>query len=197
MRRIRFRGILLFFSCILLFGRNAQSEEKTFYFGVGAFSHYFQKVAVNEDGSRGLLGDISPLVNANIEFGIWDAFRFRPGLAWTFIPKRPDNSAKSSHFIFSIPAIFEFSGLELKAGLGLLLNRISGEGGNVVLNNGSSMATFSRPSGSSTASNFFASLGVGVHLADSVRFDFDLILPGLLSTRRSLGVVAALNIGVL
>lgn len=175
------RWILLF----LLVSSSAWAAPTGPYAGLGIFFQNMLKVTHSEKATRSLLGEAyAPELVAGYRF--WNLF---PTFGWTVFGKKiNDGEKRRSVMRIDLPYVFPYDPeTELKAGVGMLFHRIRGDGGAVELRNGGSTSTFYVPEGNRSSSIFYLSGGLAL-VRNAFRFDFDLVLGGPFTRRRSVNL---------
>lgn len=177
---------------------NSTQSARSLFFGMGLLTYRFGELSEDPTGARSMISAIYPEISLGGRFYLSEHWRLAPRVHYTF-PGRSivDDTATASIIYFSIPFIKDFYTLDLKFGMGLLLYRISGEGGTVELNNGNSTSTFGKPGLSSTSNLFTLEIGVGRLIYEQLRFDMDLFATTPVdASRRSLGMRAGVSYGI-
>ncbi len=140
-------------------------------------------------GSSNLLGTSQLLFSLGAKIG-----SFRPEVGYTIIPRKPeDKSYSSTLMIIQLPYLFDFGQLSFKAGPTYWIQKISGEGGNVTLSNGTGTSTFSKPGLSSSAKNLGLLLGAYYPINSSFGIDTDLTVLAPMTKKRSFNFIAQLT----
>ncbi|RYZ99270.1 MAG: hypothetical protein EOP11_19685 [Proteobacteria bacterium] len=173
--------------CLLLpaLGPGIARAESTqgFYAGAGLLSMNLLKSATGEKASRSLFGDTYfPEITFGYRFGDWF-----PLIGYSLFGKaNPEGSKRRGTLRVQVPYVFstDESALEWKAGLGFLVHRFYGAGGPAELGNGVGRQTYYVPEDGSNARLLYLVGGLGLK-AERIRYDFDLIISGVLSARRA------------
>jgi hypothetical protein len=107
------------------------------------------------------------------------------------------NGVKKSMLLASLPLAWSMGqSTSFKFGPGLLQYSVSGGGGTTQLNNGTGTSTFYLPGETRTSKVFVLNVGLGFDVFRKLRFDLDAIVPGALSSKRALNVMATAQIGI-
>jgi hypothetical protein len=107
-----------------------------------------------------------------------------PSLGLTFGKKSEDGGQTKRLAHIMLPASFRMNSIfEFRAGPGLQLYNVSGNGGSIEQRNGSSTATFYFPKYAQTSRVFFLDLGAGLLFGGQFRLNLDLVVSGLLGNR--------------
>jgi hypothetical protein len=175
------------FGLALLLGAALPVHAGTFYFGGGAFAMNPLKVANTPQGTISTLGQVYlPLTFGYRTDSLMTTLRFTP-----LGPKDSDGSVSRRVIDLSFPFFLD-SGGNFKVGPGILAYWLSGTGGTVELNNGTSTSTFYRPNTSSFSTLITLNAGVGVDIA-FFRWDLDFVITSILSSRRAVNLSTALT----
>lgn len=146
--------------------------------GVGTQTQFVGKVQTNESGSTNKF-EFNPYVSATAEFSLTERFSVFPEFG-LLIPDstRDSQISKMTFFVLGV-AGYEINDWVLRAGLGLQMTRISGDGGVQVLDNGNGQTSFPMPQGSATSRNVITNLGVEYffHSDWSARIDSTIYNP--------------------
>jgi hypothetical protein len=174
--------LLLLTLALFSAGRANAAEINRPYAGLGIFHQNIGKVTDDATAAPSYLGET---YFPELVFG-WRFERFLPTLGWTILGRKTnDGEKRHSVMRLELPYLFPlFSGIQPKAGMGLMLYQIYGEGSTVTLRNGGSTSNFYVPGGSRTSKIFYAALGGGFEHGN-LRADVDLLISGLLTTRRA------------
>lgn len=181
-----FLGALSFSSSSFAF------KNRVYSLGIAYFSeNIFNMTAGSPDGSTQIFGEGSLPVILKYDYGFASNWFFSPQFSYGLFPRTsPGDTAQVtiSHLAFLFGKNFSFSGagsLDWYFGPGYLQRDIKGAGGAVVMNNGTSTATFARPGNTSTTKKMTMMMG-GSYLIDNSRIGFDLIFENLFSqTKRA------------
>lgn len=167
---------------LFLISLPAQAAETGPYAGLGMFFQNMLKVTESEKATKSLYGEVYlPELVAGYRF--WNVF---PTFGWTILGKKIQDGDKRRYLMrIDLPYVIPYDGeTELKAGIGMLFHRIRGEGSSISIRNGGSVSTFYVPSGNRSSATFYLSGGLAL-VRNAFRFDFDLLLAGPFTRRRS------------
>ncbi len=181
-----------------LLSSSAQAADSgTVFLGVGAFFQNSMKTTTSPTASKSLLGTMYvPELSVSAQLGDASGY-FYPTIGYTFLGKTGADGIKKRILTVSVPYAFPiWESVDLKLGIGAMLYRVGGAGEARVLNSGASTSTFYQPGTTQTSRALFLTTGLGFALSSDVRFDFDLIVTGALSSRRALNLAARFGIGV-
>ena len=163
------------------------AKKHAFYVGLDAYSKSILKTTSTSSAKKDLLSPIQfPLV-----LGYTYAFNTNTRLAvfldYTFNTKSgPDSNQKETNLLLrtAYSRLFGKSDLEWKAGLLLKQTKIIGEGGTVILNNGSGTATFYSP-GDTVNSNVFATeLGINYFFKENLSWQSSIFIEAPLNSKK-------------
>lgn len=173
-------------------------QNKKVYLGTGALFQNMISTTSAADASKSMTGTVyAPHLGLQGDFHGPSGFGLAPTVFYTPLTKTGANGVKKSLLVAALPARWAFGGLAvLRAGPGLMIYSVSGDGGSVDLNNGTGTATFYLPATKSSAKVITVNLGVGIEFGRLARLDVDLIVPGILSSSRAYNLATALNFGV-
>lgn len=182
-----------------IFSSSAQADDQRRIYGsVGILNQNLAKFSKAESGAKSFWGDtfINWAAAGRFGGGNWLAL---PMLTFT-LPSRKTSDSETSKGVYtlSFSIVRKISSFELHLGPGLMLYRISGPGGEIVLNNGNSIATFYAPNTSSTARLLFWAIGGGWELPGTgVRFDLDSWVTSAFGNSRAVNLFAYFSLGFL
>jgi hypothetical protein len=174
-----------FFFLTLFFPGIALAEFKEgVYASAGMFFQNMFKVSCGPCASRSAVGEV---YLPELVVG-YRTKNLLPTLAVTISGnKANDGDMQRSTVRLDLPYLFPHNeSIEWKAGLGYLVYRLKSDGATVTLRNGSSTSTFYVPAGTISGSQFYVMGGMGYLLEKGIRFDLDVILGNLLTTKRTL-----------
>ena len=154
--------------------------------GVGALLYNLNKTTTSPDASTSLTGPMLYPFQFRMD---WMAFgyNFSPRFAYTFIPRETsDSAAKTNVIMLSLPMTGQIGmspDWKWLAGLGISLYQVKGNGGTVVLNNGTGTSTFNLPERTSLSKNFLIETGATYDISPGHRLDTELHFGGIMSKR--------------
>lgn len=138
--------------------------------GIGYFSQNFlNETTQNQAGTTSLLGEANYVLNLKYDASIFSDWFLAPQLSYTPSPRQSSGSSAKvtlTHLSFLVGKNIN-SEFDWYAGPGLLQEDIKGNGGTVILNNGTTYATFALPGSSSTARKVTMNLGSSCLLGSS------------------------------
>lgn len=163
--------------------------------GVSVVGHEAFSTAGDETSSMTLFGTLVPALTFDVEFELSKSLGLRPGLDFTPIGRSTEDDAASMRLLgFSAPVTWNLGGsADLRAGPGILLVLLSGNGGTAELENGTGTSDFALPGGSSVASVLYLDVGADWRLTEELRLGVSLWLYGVLQGRPSVDVVAQIG----
>ena len=175
----------------------AASDHKSVYVGAGIFCQNMLKTTTSTLGKANIFGTVyAPELSLSTRLSLGSSYLF-PTIGYTVIAKTESDGVKKRLLTMTLPYAFPLeSALDFKLGPGWMIYSISGDGSAVTLLNGVSSSTFYEPGSTQASSVFYLDFGFGSSFNDRIRFDLDAIVPGLLSSRRSLNVAARLSLGL-
>lgn len=149
---------LLILSVYLLYPALAFSVIDDVSFGIGTQTQAVGKVQTDEAGSTNKF-EFNPYLTAAAEVSITDNFSFYPEFGILIPDSTRDPLISKMTYFFLGSLGFEIRDWVIRAGLGLSMTRISGDGGTQVLDNGNGQTSFPMPEGSATSRNVILNLG--------------------------------------
>ncbi len=177
-------------------------QESRLFFGGGVLSHQPGRMSDSANGALSGTGLVFPTLNVQ---GRWledwffgpESVAISASMAATPLAHHSQDGATSTLMFTPAVRLSKCLG-DWDAGLGfaLIIYRVSGSGGVSVQGGGSNSQSFVLPSGASTAVYSAIDLGAGFGFW-KMRADLDLMLSGLLSSRRSADLQLAVSYGVL
>lgn len=189
----------IFTSTLLLVGWTALSASAAskHSVGVGLYHQGLFSVTTSNDASPSFLGEMvdRPFFSWKSSWPAFGPSHFTPSLSYTLLPKSTkDDAADITWLMLTLPLTQPLSSTwNWSYGITYIRQTIDGNGGTVVLNNGTGTATFYRPTGSSTSTLFSADLGLHWLMDPKYELSFELKSTGLLSSRRSFNFMIAFH----
>ncbi len=180
----------------------ATARAWSYDLGLGFLGQNFGFTAAQPSGDAGTFGASSLTLNWNARGEIGSSGWFlNPWMAFTpFHRSDSDDSIEQRDwfFAFDLGLPLGESDWDFRAGTGVKLQSLSGNGGLVRLDNGNSTSTFARPSYSSSTLTFGLNAGFGGALPGFLdgkfRLDLDTWVTGAFSSdRRAWDLLAALS----
>lgn len=175
---------ILFLLALLFPGLASAEFKEGVYASAGMFLQNMFKVSSGPSASRSAVGE-AYLPEVVIGYRTKNLL---PTLGVTLSGnKANDGEMKRSIVRLDLPYLFPHNdSIEWKAGLGFLVYRLKSDGATVTLRNGSSTSTFYVPAGAQSGSQIYFMGGMGYLLEKGIRFDLDIILGNILTTKRTL-----------
>jgi len=191
----RFLALLL---VVMIPVRGFASSGKTLYVGTGVFLQNMLTTTATPESSANVVGQMNlPQVSLMADFRGSSGFGLAPSVALTPVAMSGGNGVKKSMLLASLPLAWSMGQTaSFKFGPGLLQYSVSGDGGTTELNNGTGTSTFYLPGSTKTSKIFVLNVGMGFDLFRNLRFDFDAVVPGILSSKRALNLMATAQLGI-
>jgi hypothetical protein len=191
----------VFWGMALTFLVSIHANAQMLYLGAGTLSHNLARTSGSADAESAFLGTTYPSVflSGRLTSG---GITLAPTIGYTifshhFKDHRLEGDDSTTSILTTAVLLASRTGaLELHGGLGMLFYRISGSGGIVEIENGTSTSNFALPARSMTSRALYIDLGPAMYLGP-LRLDLDFLITGLFSERRAVSMVFALNYGVL
>lgn len=187
----RLKWSMLFF-CFIPFGHTFEQGWSDFAVGLGNFTHQAGKIAT--DIGKTSLIEFRPVLAASYRYEMTPEWSFIPEAGVT-LPETSDDETHTTIYAFvNAPLAWHYGSWSFRGGPGFFFTRISGKGGTLTLQNGTSSDAFPVPSGSATTRNITFNFGTQYALDRewSVRFDM-AILKLLDSEKRAVNHVLTFN----
>lgn len=168
----------------------AGGSRHAYYLGAGALFSDLYRTSGSPSGAVKPVGSVYNPLQFSAHYPV-GALSLVPILAGTPLAKRDsDSSVAKRIFVFALAVEKETWLLDLRLGAGVRFYNQMGAGGTVVLDNGNTTSTFTRPAFSSTARNLVVELGVGrdiipIGKRNAVRLDLELWGISIASSRRA------------
>jgi hypothetical protein len=191
----RFLALLL---VMMIPVRGFASPGKTLYVGTGVFLQNMLTTTTTPESTSNALGQINlPQLSVMADFRGSSGFGFAPSIALTPVAIAGGNGVKKSMLLASLPLAWSLGqSASFKFGPGLLQYSVTGDGGTTQLNNGTGTSTFYLPGETRTSKVFVLNVGMGFDLFRNFRFDLDAVVPGALSSKRALNLMATAQLGI-
>lgn len=158
-----------------------EAKKSDWSLGLGNFCELIGRVQVDDKGNKNLC-TYRPFVSSDIFLRTNHGMHYGLLLGSSF-PQSPKDDFTHRMVMHFVPtARYYYEHFHFQFSLGLQFTRIWGDGGEVVLNNGSSTQTFNVPNESRFARNSLVGLGVGYSLFDQVTLNSDLYVLDLLDS---------------
>ncbi len=190
-------GKILFF---LIFSVHTQAwafHLETYGVGYGLMSSGLFTESVTSDGKTSLYGSFSfHFLTGHLRWTD-DTFKYGVRMGYTMIPRETaDGAAKVTQLLISPQFGVPFGGSRQflwNTGLSLLRTESKGQGGQVVVNNGSGTAVFYRPSDTSTSLLINLETGVNYQFSGGWFSSADLLFNGLLGDKRNVSLFLSIG----
>src|SRR5690606_37601562 len=163
-----------------------------FALGLGNFTHQAGKIAT--DVGKTSLIEFRPVLAASYRYEIAAEWSFIPEAGITLPESSEDETHTTTYTFINAPIAWHYKEWTFRAGPGFFFTRISGKGGTLTLQNGTSTDAFPIPNGSANTRNLTLNLGAQ-YLIDqewSARFDA-AILKLIDSEKRAVNHVLTVN----
>lgn len=158
-----------------------EANKTDWSLGIGNFCELIGRVQVDEKGNKNLC-TYRPFVSSDFFLRTNHGLHYGLLLGSSF-PQSPKDDYTHRMVIHFVPAArFFYEHFHFQLSLGLQFTRIWGDGGEVVLNNGSSTQTFNVPNESKFARNTILGFGIGYSLFDQLTLNSDLYALDLLDS---------------
>lgn len=159
----------------LLFSTHAKDtflDVKDFYAGAGSLTQFVGRIQQDESGSTNSF-EFNPYLSIGTEFGLYKDFSFAPEFSFSFPKSSRDSRISKMSYWAQLLAIYTWKDFKIKFGPGLIMNRISSDGGTQTLNNGTSTSDFPMPNGSSTSRNLTLNTAIQWQFIEQVSARFE------------------------
>jgi hypothetical protein len=163
---------ILFAFCRAPVAYSAKSEFDL-YAGLGNLSEFPGTIQTDDQGTTNSFSLI-PTLQVGIKYDVWGNFSLNPELILTLPRKGRDPLISKFNYFTLLSAAYNYHDFLFRFGLGLSLQRISGEGGTQALNNGLGTDEFPMPETSSVSQNLITLLGVEYFIVDQVSVRTDV-----------------------
>lgn len=169
--------------------KNDKTTAQLIYVGTGLILANAMG-AMNKDYSIPFINSTEWALSFSSPVQLEDSWQFYPQLIFTPLSRKTEDDALGIRtFSFQVPVVYQYDRYHFKAGAGFLLQHNSALGGSVDLPNGISTQTFYKPEKSSFIFLWSLIFGVGLDIDTNIRTDLDLVLTGVLSTKRAAGIL--------
>jgi hypothetical protein len=183
---------------VMIPARGLASPSSTLYVGTGVFLQNMLTTTTTPESSANVLGQVNlPQVSLMADLRGFSRFGLAPSVALTPVALTGGNGVKKSIFLASLPLAWTVGqSASFKFGPGLLQYSVRGDGGTTELNNGTGTSTFYLPGSTKSSKVFVLNVGMGFDLFRKFRFDLDAVVPGIMSSKRALNLMATAQLGI-
>lgn len=174
-----------------------ESEKKPLYLGGGVLSNNVGRYSTADSGEKGLFTKHFIHLSFMGYYYFAESWGISPWFVFTpFGHGSPDEGSKTRIYSFAIRGSKSFTPkLEVHLGPGTYLYQISGAGGTVRLNNGTSTSTFAMPDQSMTSILYYWNLGLSSQHG-IIRTDLDAMITDTFSSRRAVNILVTVSAGL-
>jgi hypothetical protein len=160
------------------------------YFGANVIAHQILKASGDVTGASSPVASVLPGFGFAFRLPIKDAWAFMPSVSFTLLGRETqDESATVRLLPLQLDLVRRVGAFDFRAGPGVLMTIISGNGGTLKLDNGTTTSDFARPAGLATSTLLYLGLGAGSEVGGKLRWDATLLLQSILSERRAFSVM--------
>lgn len=181
------KNFFLLFIVYFVFTAEAFAVKRNSVLGMGFLSPYVGELSNSTTSSKGTFTELLYPISFKSYSSAFDQEYFWKLSLLGILPEATDEDDSINYYQLQLSAsllAFESQFYSLFYGLGLSYEILKGNGGSVVLNNGSAYSTFQRPSETSTAQYFYLELGV-ISDFEKWRLDTSLQLDNPMGEKRS------------
>ena len=196
MRFLKFFSIFFVLSVFQYAEANLMGE-KTLYLGVGVISQNVGRLTASDTGSASLLTSNFTEIHLIADFDFLGSWHLSPMVGYTPLGRKSADSNEKAYLLPIAVRLSNSLGLfNFFGGPGILIYKISGEGGTATLNNGTTTAVFGLPSESVSSKLLMLDLGIDRNFSN-FKLAAETMLTGLLSSRRAFNLMLSISYGVL
>ncbi len=176
----------------------AMAAGHTVYVGAGLLLQNMLSTTSSPDSSASMIGQMNlPQLSALFDLRRRGRAGLVPSISWTPFALKGGNEVERRIFVAAIPYAWSSAGgTSFKLGPGWMRYSVGSDGGTVELSNGTGTATFYLPGTHQVSGVFTLNAGLAFETGGNLRVDLDAIFPGVLSSRRSVNLMAALHWGL-
>jgi hypothetical protein len=194
---------LLVFMLIAGCAEKAKAADRRFFAGGGILSQNVGQYAVDVSGNTKLFARQFYALSLAARLPLGNPlgrYRFLPLLVVTPAGRASaDGDVRARILVVGARAGYElaagsFTSWQIYGGPAISFQSISGKGGVISQNNGTSTTLFALPGGASTTSLFVLDFGTGFEVG-LLRFDVDAFVSDILGSRRAFTLMAGLSLG--
>jgi len=173
------------------------TKAKTLFLNTGLLGTNVSRVATDKTGAANdFFNEKYWTLGASLDLE-FETFRLVPHLTFTPIGRlTQDEAAKVYLFVVSANYGAALGPFDFQIGPGLMFNTVSGLGGVVSRNNGTSSRDFYRPIRSSTSRLFIIDFLFGINFVDWLRWDTGMWVTGAFTGRRALNFYTSIGVGI-
>ena len=153
------------------------------HFGIGGMVTHAGKVQTSLEGKRNTT-DFTPYFHVSYPLPVLSNIYFIPEIGYLAPKKGQNDYKKYQYYILGNFGYTLGDKQVLKGGVGVFYTELKGEGGEVVLNNGSSTQTFYKPHGSSKSKNLSLNLGYEFFFQENTSLRADTFILGFASSKK-------------
>ncbi len=166
---------------------SAMAKRHAFYFGLDVYSKSVLKSTSTSSAKKDLLSPIQFPLLIGYTYAYNYDIRLAVFLDYTLIAKSgPDSNQKETNLLFrsAYTRLIAKSDLEWKLGLLLKQTKVIGEGGTLILNNGSSTSTFYSPGETITSNIFATELGINYFFKEKLSWQSSILIEAPLNSKK-------------
>lgn len=160
MKKIKYQTLLFALTSIsFLTFQNVNAYDITL--SLGNLCEYVGQIQTNTSGATNVC-NFNPYLASSYDYTYNPQFILSPEIGLSLPKSGRDESISKMSISLLANAKYKFSNYHLLGGAGLFISRVSGSGGEQLLNNGDSTTSFPMPEETVYARNFIINLGVGM-----------------------------------
>lgn len=161
------------------------SDLRTVSAGLGVYSQSMFSVTRSKSGSMAPFGTLYPTLGFLFQFS-----KVEPAFQYTLAGRTAgDDAATVSFLTVQVPWVHRIEMWTFKVGPAAEVGFISGRGGSTTLRDGTGMSHFALPRRTRVTSIVMLDFGGSFLVLPRFRLDLDLMVSGILSSRRSLSML--------
>ena len=164
--------ILISLLLVSVQAKDSLFSVKDFYAGAGTITQFVGRIQQDESGETTSF-DFNPYLSIGTEFGLYEDFSFAPEFAFSFPSSGRDPRISKMSYWTQLFGVYTYEEFKIKFGPGLIMNRVSSDGGTQTLKNGTGTSDFPMPSGSSTSRNLTLNTALEWEFIKSVSARFE------------------------
>lgn len=155
MKKLKYLTLLLALSTTSAFATT------NFNVSLGNLCEYVGEIQTDENGGKNFCSFL-PSLSGSLDYFLTPEFALSPQIGATLPKSGRDENVKRMTMYTLLNSKFKTTYVNFTAGAGLYFTRISGPGGEALLNNGNGTDSFPLPKDAVYARNFIVNLGFGV-----------------------------------